>query len=48
MFKVCGHRVAMMNAIDELKEISDEVTASNDDDGVGLVIERIVDSKNKI
>ncbi|MDP5272901.1 HAD family hydrolase [Chengkuizengella axinellae] len=48
MFKTCGHRVAMMNAIDELKEISDEVTASNDQDGVGVVLERVVDLKNKI
>ena len=35
-----GHGVAVANAHEETKAVADEVTASNDDDGVALVIER--------
>jgi hypothetical protein len=34
--------VAVANAHPKLKAVADEVTASNDDDGVALVIERIL------
>lgn len=34
MFKKCGVKVAMSNALDELKETADFITASNDNDGV--------------
>jgi hypothetical protein len=37
-----GHGVAVANAHPTLLEAADEVTASNDDDGVALVIERIL------
>lgn len=40
--RACGHSVAMGNAIDELKAIADEVTASNDEDGVAVVLERLL------
>ncbi|MFC5652333.1 Cof-type HAD-IIB family hydrolase [Paenibacillus solisilvae] len=40
LFQQCGWPVAMENAIDELKAIAREVTASNDKDGVALILER--------
>jgi Cof subfamily protein (haloacid dehalogenase superfamily) len=42
LFQWCGWTVAMDNAIQELKEIASEVTKSNDDDGVAVVIERLI------
>ncbi|GIP17192.1 haloacid dehalogenase [Paenibacillus montaniterrae] len=41
LFEACGHAVAMGNAIPELKQLADEVTASNDEDGVAIVVERL-------
>jgi hydroxymethylpyrimidine pyrophosphatase-like HAD family hydrolase len=38
-----GWGVAMGNAARITQELADEVTASNDDDGVALVIERLLD-----
>jgi Cof subfamily protein (haloacid dehalogenase superfamily) len=40
MLRWAGHGVAMGNAHPAIKEIADEVTASNDDDGVAIVLER--------
>ena len=40
-----GLGVAVENAHPLLKEAADEVTASNDDDGVALVIERVLDQR---
>lgn len=40
MFRTCGHGVAMGNAIEALKELSSEVTVTNDEDGVAAVVER--------
>ncbi|PPK65949.1 Cof-type HAD-IIB family hydrolase [Actinokineospora auranticolor] len=40
MLRWAGHGVAMANAHDEVKAAADEVTASNADDGVALVLER--------
>lgn len=42
LFQSCGHTVAMGNAVDSLKEIADEITASNDNEGVAAVLERYV------
>jgi len=42
MFKVVGHSVAMGNANDEIKALVDEVTASNDEDGVARFLEKIL------
>jgi Cof subfamily protein (haloacid dehalogenase superfamily) len=39
MIKAAGRGVAMANAVDKLKEAADEVTLSNDEDGVALAIE---------
>ena len=40
MLSWAGHAVAMANAHPEVQEAADEVTASNDDDGVAVVLER--------
>ncbi|GAA1252162.1 HAD family hydrolase [Kitasatospora nipponensis] len=41
MFHWAAHGVAMANAHQELLEVADEVTESNADDGVALVLERL-------
>ena len=40
MLKMAGIAVAMENACDELKEIADYITATNDEDGVAKAIEK--------
>lgn len=42
LFRICGWPVAMGNAISYLKEISKEITDTNDNDGVAKVLERLV------
>ncbi|MFJ4223153.1 Cof-type HAD-IIB family hydrolase [Microbacterium sp. NPDC089695] len=42
MLHWAGHGVAMANAEDAVKAAADETTASNDDDGVARVIERML------
>ncbi|WP_055590984.1 HAD family hydrolase [Streptacidiphilus griseoplanus] len=44
MFAWAAHGVAMANAHAELKAVADELTASNDQDGVALVLERLFPS----
>ena len=39
MLEWAGHGVAVANAIDVVRDAADEVTASNDEDGVAIVIE---------
>ncbi|MFE1170973.1 HAD family hydrolase [Streptomyces sp. NPDC058773] len=41
MFAWAAHGVAMANAHDELKAVADEFTASHEDDGVAVVLERL-------
>ncbi|CAM5675120.1 HMP-PP phosphatase [Mycolicibacterium aubagnense] len=41
MFDLAAHGVAMANAHPELKAVADEVTTSNEDDGVAVVLERL-------
>ena len=41
MFEVTGHSVAMGNASDEIKKYADEITLSNDEDGVAKFLEKI-------
>ncbi len=43
MFTWVGHAVAVANAHPDVLAAADEVTASNDDDGVALVLERMFD-----
>lgn len=40
MLKICGVGVAMQNAIDEVKAVSDAVTKSNDEDGLADFLEQ--------
>ncbi|MBN2470283.1 MAG: HAD family phosphatase [Anaerolineae bacterium] len=42
MLQMVGIGVAMGNATDSVKAVADYVTASNDEDGVGLAVERFV------
>jgi hypothetical protein len=42
MLEYVGFGVAMANATDHLKSVADHVTASNDEDGVAVAIERFV------
>ena len=44
MLAWAGRAVAVANAHPEVLAVADEVTASNDDDGVALVLERLVGS----
>ncbi|MEZ7002040.1 HAD family hydrolase [Streptomyces sp. AD55] len=41
MFGWAAHGVAMANAHDELRAVADEVTSSNDEDGIAVVLERL-------
>ena len=43
MLAWAGHSVAMANGVPELKARAHEVTASLDEDGVGLVVERLLE-----
>ncbi len=49
MLKLCGTGIAMGNAIPEVKKISDEITVSNDEDGVAIYLEKmfLMYSKNQ-
>ncbi len=40
MLKLCGIGVAMGNAIQEVKDIADDITLSNEEDGVAAYLER--------
>lgn len=42
MFEVCGIRVAMGNANDDLKNKSDYITLSNEEDGVAYFLEKYI------
>lgn len=42
MIEHCGLGVAMSNAVDEVKAVADMATASNDEDGVALVLEQLL------
>ncbi|MDX3852995.1 HAD family hydrolase [Streptomyces sp. AK02-01A] len=42
MFRWARHGVAMANAHEELRSMADEVTASNEDDGIAVVLEKLL------
>ncbi|MET9620290.1 HAD family hydrolase [Streptomyces sp. NPDC006464] len=42
MFGWAGHGVAMANAHEELKAVADEVASSNEEDGIAVVLERLL------
>lgn len=43
MLQECGLGVAVANAVDEVKAVANLITASNDEDGVALVLEQLLD-----
>ena len=43
MFEYVGYKVAVDNAIDVVKEKADEITLSNDEDGVAIYLEKLLD-----
>jgi Cof subfamily protein (haloacid dehalogenase superfamily) len=47
MLQECGIPVAMENAVPEVKAICSYETASNDDDGVAIILERITEAAGK-
>lgn len=42
MLKEAGFSVCVDNALEEVKEYADYITLSNDDDGVAIVLEKIL------
>ncbi|MDE6023913.1 MAG: HAD family hydrolase [Lachnospiraceae bacterium] len=42
MLKICGIGVAMGNAIQEVKDIADAITLSNEEDGVAVYLEKLI------
>jgi hypothetical protein len=42
MLSWAAHGVAMANAHEELKSVADEVTSSNEEDGIAVVVERLL------
>lgn len=42
MFKTVGYSVAMGNANDEVKKYADEITSSNEEDGVAIFLENLL------
>lgn len=42
MFKMSAYSVAMMNAVEELKELANEITETNDNDGVAQILEKMI------
>jgi len=45
VFEMCGFPVAMGNAIVELKNLATIITKTNDDDGVAVILEEIIERK---
>lgn len=51
MFQTVGYRVVMGNANDEIKQYADEVTLSNENDGVAVFLEKLLkqmEEKNEL
>lgn len=46
MFDWAAHGVAMANAHPELQAVADEVTLSNEEDGIAVVLERLFGSRS--
>lgn len=46
MFEQVGYKVAVDNAIDIVKENADEITLSNDEEGVAVFLDKILEKLN--
>lgn len=44
MFEEVGYKVAMANAIDIVKKKADEITLSNDENGVVVFLNKLLDN----
>lgn len=42
MIEWAGYGIAMGNAIDPLKQIADDVTATNEEDGIGVYLKSLL------
>lgn len=40
--KICGIGVAMDNAVQEVKDIADDITLSNEENGVAVYLEKMI------
>lgn len=45
MLEYAGHGIAMGNAIDKVKNIANDVTLSNEEDGVGQYLANLLNIK---
>ena len=45
MLQFAGYKIAMENANPKLKEIATHITSSNNDDGVGKIVDKLVLNK---
>lgn len=45
MLKMCGAGIAMGNAIWEVKDIADDITLSNEEDGAAVYLEKLMEKK---
>ena len=43
MLKIAGYKVAMANAVENVKSLADEVIKSNDEEGVADFLQRLLD-----
>ena len=48
MFEQVGYKVAVDNAIDIVKENADEITLSNDEDGVAVFLNKLLSERMNI
>lgn len=48
MFEECGYKVAMGNALPDLKDIADYVTDDNNNDGVAKFLEKLYEEKKDV
>ena len=48
MFKIVGYSVAMENSSDEVKSYADHVTKSNEEDGVAIFLEKLINNENEV
>ena len=43
MLEYAGKSVAMGNAADELKDRAEEITLTNEEDGIAVILEKLID-----
>lgn len=48
MFEAAGYSVAMGNAANEVKQYADEITLTNNEEGVAVFLEKLVANKGEI